>query len=101
MTVRICPSDAQLRGIANGDIVKLYNDRAAVLGIAYLTERVRPGVIHAYEGSAKYDPVEPGKPGSIDRGGCVNLLTSDRMMPENAPGFAPNSCLIEISKFEV
>ena len=101
LTVRIHPSDAHLRGIKNKDIIKLYNDRASVLGIAHLTERVRPGVIHAYEGSAKYDPVEPGKPGSIDRGGCVNLLTTDRMMSKNAPGFAPNSCLIEISKFEV
>lgn len=101
LTVRIHPSDARLRGIRNRDIVKLYNDRASVLGIAHLTERVRPGVIHAYEGSAKYDPVEPGKPGSVDRGGCVNLLTSDRMMSKNAPGFAPNSCLVEISKFEV
>ena len=101
LTVRLHPSDAQLRGIQNGDIIKLHNDRASVLGIAHLTERVLPGVVHAYEASAKYDPVEPGKPGSVDRGGCVNLLTPDRMMSKNAPGFAPNSCLIEITKFEV
>jgi molybdopterin guanine dinucleotide-containing S/N-oxide reductase-like protein len=100
LTVRIHQADARARGIQNGEIIKLYNDRAAVLGIAYITERVRPGVVHAYEASAKYDPVEPGKPGSADRGGCVNLLTTDRMMSKNAPGFAPNSCLIEIAKHE-
>jgi len=98
---RIHPSDANARGIKDGDIVKLYNDRGATLGIAHVTERVRPGVVHSYESSGKYDPLEPGKPGSIDRAGCVNLLTPARMVSKNAPGMANNSCLIEISKWEV
>ena len=100
-TTRIHPVDAEARGIKNGDIVKLYNDRGAVLGIAQVTERVMPGVIHSYHGSSKYDPVEPGKPGSLDRGGCVNLLSSSRPMSKNAPGAAWNSCLIEVTKWEV
>ncbi len=98
---RIHPSDANARGIKDGDIVKLYNDRGATLGIAQVTERMRPGVVHSYESSGKYDPLEPGKPYSIDRGGCVNLLTPARMVSKNAPGMASNSCLIEISKWEV
>lgn len=57
------------------------------MGIAQLTERVRPGVIHSYE------------PGSVDRGGCVNILTPARMISQNAPGMAPNSCLIEVEKW--
>jgi molybdopterin guanine dinucleotide-containing S/N-oxide reductase-like protein len=96
---RIHPSDAAPRGIRNGDIVKLYNDRGAVLCLAVLTERVRPGIVHTYGSSAKYDPLEPGKPDSVDRGGCVNLLTSSRMLSRNAPGMTPNSCLIEIQKW--
>ena len=48
------------------------------------------------EAGAKYDPLEPGKAGSIDRGGCVNLLTPSRMVSKNAPGEAKNSCLVEI-----
>ena len=99
-TVHIYSLDAEARGIKDRDIVKLYNDRGAVLGIARLTERLRPGVVHSYHASAKYDPLEPGKPGSIDRGGCVNLLTPSRLLSKNAPGMAPNSCLIEISKWE-
>jgi trimethylamine-N-oxide reductase (cytochrome c) len=98
--VRIHPSDAGARGIKDGDIIKLYNDRAAVLGIAQVTERIKPGVLHAYYGSAKYDPLEPGKPGSIDKGGCINLLTPSRMLSKNAAGMAPNSCLVEIEKWE-
>ena len=99
--IRIHPTDAAARGIQNNDIVKLYNDRGAVLLIAQISERIRPGVVHSCEGSAKYDPLEPGKAGSIDRGGCVNLLTPSRMLSKNVPGMAPNSCLVEVSKWEV
>lgn len=99
--IRIHPEDAQVRGIKDRDIIKMYNDRGAILGVAHITERVRPGVVHTYGCSAKYDPLEPGKPGSIDRGGCANLLTPSRMLSKNAPGMAPNSCLIEIAKWEV
>ncbi len=100
-TVRIHPTDAEVRGINDGDIVKLYNDRGEVLGAAQITERVRPGVIHSYCSSGKYDPLEPGKAGCIDKGGCVNLLSNARMLSKNAPGMAPESCLIEVTKWEV
>jgi trimethylamine-N-oxide reductase (cytochrome c) len=99
--VRLHPSDAAARGIESGDIVKMYNDRGAVLGIADVTERMRPGVAHCYYGSGKYDPLEPGNPDSPDRGGCASILTSDRMLSKNTPGMAPNSCLIEIEKADI
>ncbi len=98
--MRINPHDAAPRGISEGDIVKLFNDRATVLCIAHVTERVRPGTIHSYEAAANYDPLEPGKAGSPDRGGCVNLLTPSRMVSKNAPGEANNSCLIDVAKWE-
>jgi molybdopterin guanine dinucleotide-containing S/N-oxide reductase-like protein len=99
--IRIHPEDAEKRGIKQSDIVKLYNDRGMVLGIANVTERVRPGLIHSYESSALYDPLEPGKPGSVDKGGCINLLTPSRLMSQNVAGMAPNSCLVEIEKSEI
>ena len=98
--VRMHPDDARVRGIRHGDVVKLYNDRASVLLIAQVTERVRPGVVHSYEGASRYDPLEPGKAGSTDRGGCVNLLTPSRMMSKNVPGMAPNSCLVEMERWD-
>jgi len=45
-------------------------------------------------------PLEPGSPDSVDKGGCVNILTSKRPMSKNVAGFAPNSCLIDIAKWE-
>ena len=95
------PKDAQDRCIQNRDIVKVYNDRGAVLCIVQVTGRMMPGVVHSYGSAGKYDPLEPGRPGSVDKGGCVNLLTSGRMMSKNAAGMAPNSCLVEISKWEI
>ncbi len=94
---RIHPADAAARGIGNADIVKLFNDRATVLCIAVVTERVRQGVVHSYASSAKYDPLEPGNPNSVDRGGCVAMLTSARMMSKNVAGMAANSCLIDVA----
>jgi trimethylamine-N-oxide reductase (cytochrome c) len=99
-TVRINPDDAKARGIEAGDIVKLHNDRGAVLGYADVTEMMRPGVVHCYGSSGLYDPIEPGVAGSVDKGGCVNLLTNARLMSTNVPGMAPNSCLIEVEKWE-
>jgi len=96
---RLSPPDAAARGIETGDIIKLYNDRGAVLCIAEVTERIKPGVAHCYYGSGKYDPIEPGNPDSPDRGGCVSILTPGRMLSKNVPGMAPNSCLIEVEKW--
>ena len=98
--VRIHPIDAEKRDIRDGEIVKVFNDRGAVLGIAKVTERTRPGTVHSYQAGAKYDPLEPGKAGSIDKGGCMNLLTPSRLVSKNAPGMANNSCLVEICKWE-
>jgi trimethylamine-N-oxide reductase (cytochrome c) len=97
---RVNPKDADRRGIKEGDIIKLYNDRGGVLCMAVVTERVPAGIIHSYASSANYDPLEPGNSRSIDRGGCVNILTPSRMLSKNAPGMTSNSCLIEIEKWE-
>ncbi len=98
--MRLNPADAEARGIQDGDIVMVYNDRARVLGVALVTERCRPGLIHSYQAGAKYDPLEPGVAGSIDRGGCVNLLSPSKMTSKNAYGEANMSYLVEVCKWE-
>jgi molybdopterin guanine dinucleotide-containing S/N-oxide reductase-like protein len=96
--IRLNPEDAAKRGISEGDIVKAYNDRGAVLLVAQVTGRVPKGVTHSYESCADYEPT--GKPGeSPDRSGCINLLTPHRFISKNACGQAANSCLIEIEKW--
>ena len=100
IVIRVHPEQATARGIQNRDIIKVFNDRGTVLGIAHVTETLRPGVIHCYTSSGKYEPLEPGNADSPDRGGCVSMLTPLRMMSKNAPGMASNTCLVEIAKWE-
>jgi molybdopterin guanine dinucleotide-containing S/N-oxide reductase-like protein len=96
---RINRKDAEARGIQHHDLVRLHNDRGGVICAAYVTDRLQPGVVHAYESCAVYAPVGvPGK--SDDRGGCVNLLTSKRTQTEFTTASAPNSCLIEVTLHE-
>ena len=97
---RINPIDAEARGIKDGDIIMAYNDRAKVLGVALVTERARPGMVHSYQAGANYDPLQPGVAESIDRGGCVNLLSHSRMTSKNAYGEANMSFLVEVCKWE-
>ena len=96
---RISPSDAALRGIEHGKLVRLFNDRGAVICAAMVTERIQPGVIHAFESSAVYAPM--GTPGeSADRGGCINQLTPKRFQTDMTNASAPNSCLIQIEPWD-
>jgi anaerobic selenocysteine-containing dehydrogenase len=96
--MRINRKDAADRGIRDGDLVEAHNDRGSVICVAQVTQRLRPGTCHSYESSARYDPIgEPGK--SPDAGGSVNVLTPCRMMIKNAHSMAPNSCLIDIRKW--
>ena len=97
--VRINSKDAVDRGIKENDLVKIFNDRGAVICAAQVTQRIPPGTVHSYESSAIYDPV--GEPGySVDRGGCINQLTPGRMMIKQSHSMAANSCLVQIRKWE-
>jgi trimethylamine-N-oxide reductase (cytochrome c) len=56
--------DAKARGIKNGDVVRVFNNRGQTLAGAIVSEDIRPGVVNLCEG-AWYDPMERGKPGSL------------------------------------
>jgi len=91
--------DARARGIGRHDLVKVHNDRGAVICAAQLTERLPRGAVHSYESSAVYDPM--GEPGySVDRGGCINQLTPKRSIAAKVTGTAVNSCLVEIERWD-
>jgi trimethylamine-N-oxide reductase (cytochrome c) len=67
----IHPTDAANRGIKNGDVVKIYNERGGVLVGAYVTERIIPGAVYVDHG-ARNDAIIPGE---LDRGGAINTIT--------------------------
>ena len=69
----INPVDAAARGIENGDVLKVYNDRGTVLVGAFVTERIIVGAISVDHG-AKMDLVAL-KNEQVDRGGSINLIS--------------------------
>jgi trimethylamine-N-oxide reductase (cytochrome c) len=93
--IRLNAQDAAERGIKKHDLVKVYNDRGAVICAALPTQRLARGVCHGYESSAVYDPMgEPGK--SVDRGGCLNLLTPERTQTKTTHSLAGANALVQV-----
>ena len=97
--VALHPDDAAARGIADGDIVRVFNDRGELLAGAVLTEKVRQGVIRLSTG-AWYDPAEPGRPGSLEKHGNPNVLTPDRGTSKLAQGPIAHSALVEVERYD-
>ncbi len=97
--VWIHPDDAAARGIANGDVVRLFNERGACLAGAKISDSVRPRVVAIATG-AWYDPVEPGRIGTLDRHGNPNVLTRDAGTSRLAQGPVAGSALVEIERWD-
>jgi biotin/methionine sulfoxide reductase len=95
--MRINPEDAAQRGIRDGDIVRVFNDRGAILAGAVLADAIRPGVVQIATG-AWYDPERRGEIGSLDKHGNPNVLTPDRGTSKLAQGPSAQSTLVEVEK---
>ncbi len=87
----ISTTDAEARGISDGDEVLVFNDRGKVLIKAKVTERIMPGVVNIGEGGW-FDIDDQG----IDRGGCANTLTPTEHSPGGA--WSANTVLVEVRK---
>jgi biotin/methionine sulfoxide reductase len=91
----INPRDATERGISNGDVVRVFNERGACLAGAIVTDAVTPGVIQLQTG-AWYDPDTPGRVGALDRHGNPNMLTLDKGTSKLAQGPSAQTVLVEV-----
>ncbi len=97
--IRMHPTDAAARGIADGDVVQVANDRGMVLAGARLTDAVRAGVVQLSTG-AWYDPDDP----AAERPTCVhgnpNVLTPDAGTSRLAQACAGQHALVEVTRYE-
>lgn len=91
-------ADAKERGIQHGDVVRVFNDLGQVLAGAYISDKLRKGVVRLREGGW-YDPQEPGKKGSLCKYGDVNVLTLDKGSSRLSHGNIANTALVQIEKF--
>ena len=97
--IELNPYDALARGIADGDIVRVFNHRGACICGAYITEDVMPGVVIISTGSW-YDPEEPANTNSMCKHGNPNMLSPDIGTSKLAQGPAAHSCLVDIELYE-
>ncbi len=84
------PEDARTRGIIEGALVRVYNDRGAVEIRAHISQRIMKGVVCIPQG-AWYTPRGDG----VDIRGSINVLSTSRPTPL-AKGNPQHSNLVEI-----
>lgn len=95
---RMHPADAAARGIAGGDIVRLFNARGACLAAVTVTEDVRPGVVQLPTG-AWYDPADPEDEAPLCVHGNPNVLTRDVGTSSLAQGCTGQLTTVEVERF--
>jgi biotin/methionine sulfoxide reductase len=96
--LRIHPVDAAARGIATGDLVRIFNERGACLAAAQITVEIMPSCVVLPTG-AWYDPAAPGGAGSLELHGNPNVLTLDKGSSKLAQAPVAHSCLVEVERF--
>ncbi|KUJ78004.1 trimethylamine-N-oxide reductase [Ruegeria marisrubri] len=91
--VRINSQDAAERGIEDGDLVELYNDRGTVIAGAVVSDDIMPGVISIYEGAwPQLD--SKGRCNS----GLVNFITSTQRSSGLSEATSANTVLVSLRK---
>ncbi|MEM9604511.1 MAG: molybdopterin-dependent oxidoreductase [Pseudomonadota bacterium] len=96
--LRIHPADAAERGIADGDIVELFNAQGRCLAGAQLDDGIRPGCVFLWTG-AWYDP-DFDAPQDRDRHGNPNVLTRDLRASSLSQGPAAHGVRVDVQRFE-
>lgn len=76
MAVHVNQRDAEARGIENGDLVRIYNDRGVIVLPAKVSDDIMYGVVAISQG-AWFTPNEKGE----DHRGNINVLAMDEPTP--------------------
>ncbi|HTV99699.1 MAG TPA: molybdopterin-dependent oxidoreductase [Streptosporangiaceae bacterium] len=99
------PEDAAARGIAAGDVIRVFNDRGACLAGAVLSSSIRRGVVRLPTG-AWFDPVPDAADSDADgpaapplcAHGNPNVLTADVPSSRLSQGCAGQHALVQIER---
>jgi trimethylamine-N-oxide reductase (cytochrome c) len=98
--VKMHPDDAQARGLTHRSLVKVFNDRGAVICAVDVSPLVRQGTVKSFEASAEYQPrFLNGE--WVDIGGSLNILTSARPQQVRSSSMSPNSCLVQVAPWRL
>lgn len=91
--------DAQRLGIAEGEVVRVFNDRGEMLAGVRLADDLCPGVALISTG-AWYDPEQPGEAGALEKHGNPNVLTQDIASSSLAQSMAAQTVLVAIERYQ-
>ncbi len=91
--VRLNPDDAQRRGIGDGDLVRVFNQRGACLGTAVIDADVMPGVLVMATG-AWFDPCDE----DLECHGNPNVLTLDIGTSRLAQACCAQTALVDVER---
>jgi biotin/methionine sulfoxide reductase len=97
--VRIHPADAAARGVSDGDVVRLFNDRGSCLAGAVVSTDVREGVVQLSTG-AWFDPDDPKAEIAMCVHGNPNVLTRDVGTSRLSQGCSGQHALVELERFD-
>jgi biotin/methionine sulfoxide reductase len=89
------PEDAAARGLRDGQLVRVFNERGAIAAGLRVTAEIRRGVVAMATG-AWWNPARPGATDSPCLHGNPNVLTQDVGTSRLGQGSAAQSCLVEI-----
>ncbi|WP_206443060.1 molybdopterin-dependent oxidoreductase, partial [Candidatus Protofrankia californiensis] len=93
--LRMHPSDADARGLRDGDVVRVRNDRGSCLAGVVRTDALRPGVVQMSTG-AWFDYSAPAVATCVH--GNPNALTADRGTSRLAQGCTGQHALVEVER---
>ncbi|MEP4149198.1 MAG: molybdopterin-dependent oxidoreductase [Halioglobus sp.] len=95
---RLNNREAQRRGLADGDVIRVFNDRGACLAGLEISGEIRDGVLELPTG-AWFDPQKMDGE-NLEVHGNPNVLTPDKGTSRLAQGCSAHSCLVEVEKFD-
>jgi biotin/methionine sulfoxide reductase len=97
--ITINTADAEARGISDGDVLRVFNERGACLAAARLSDRIRRGVVRLSTG-AWFDPDTAGSNRPLEKHGNPNALTLDIGASKLSQGCIAKTCLVEVERYE-
>jgi biotin/methionine sulfoxide reductase len=91
------PDEASTRGLADGDVARVFNARGACLAGVIVTDAIRPGVVRLACG-AWYDPADDSDD-ALCRHGNANVLTRDHGTSQLGQGPSSATTLVQVERW--
>lgn len=96
--IRMCAETAQVAGVRDGEVVRVFNSRGSCLAGVVIDALVRPMVVQLATG-AWFDPSESGNPSAIERHGNPNVLTLDIGTSRLAQACSAQTALVNVEPY--